>query len=315
MAPVLAGSDDLRILPNRQININNFPHQTDTDGSLIQTKTVRTVVRVGLAGTLPAAPMRLTMSLRDGSGEITAHRVTTGKPMYDGTRNSITQEMRPEVPPQAESDGGDSRAACVAEATFDFKFSVTAAQVRDNSTTTKVWLRFTVDGSPNLYVETPHFRLVAKKDSVRESVQTLVVSALKSAKQVSADLGKAKAMPPDSQADQQIINDCLGLEQQLRARLQQHSAFHGAGTNGGGALVTVSDDELTAQHAINDSQFTGAAAAHGALPLQVAAAPLPSQSGAGPSVINNLELEDEDELNELLNDVDYQTVEGADLAS
>ena len=111
-------------------------------------------------------------------------------------------------------------------------------------------------------MDTLPFRLLARKDNVvRDSVEFLVASALVSAKQVSAELGKATVMPPDSPADRQTINDCLGLAEQLRARLQQHSAFHGAGTNGGGALVTVSDDELTAQHAINDSQFTGAAAA------------------------------------------------------
>ena len=40
--------------------------------------------------------------------------------------------------------------------------------------------------------------------------------------------------------------------------------------------------EHATQHALNDSQFTGGAAAHGGFPLQVAAT---SQSGAGPSVI------------------------------
>ena len=230
MALVLAGSDALRVLPNLKKHSINWPHQK-ANGTLIQTKTVRTVVRVGLAGTLPAAPMRLTMSLHDASGEITPKRVTTGKPMYNGTSYSITQEMRPEVPPEDESDDGSARGECVGEVTFDFKFSVTATQVRGCKKDTLVWLRFTVDGSSNLSVDTLPFRLLAKKDNVRDSVEFLVASALESAKQVSAELGKATVMPPDSPADRQIINDCLGLAEQLRARLQQHSAFHGAGTN------------------------------------------------------------------------------------
>ena len=100
------------------------------------------------------------------------------------------------------------------------------------------------------------------------------------------------------------------LGEQHRARLQQHSAFNGAGINGGGALVTVSDDEHTTQHALNDSQFTGGAAAHGGFPLQVAAT---SQSGAGPSVINSIE--PVDELEEIINDPDWGVMgsEGAEL--
>ena len=102
------------------------------------------------------------------------------------------------------------------------------------------------------------------------------------------------------------------LEEQHRARLQQHSAFNGAGINDGGAPVTVSDDEHATQHALNDSQFTGGAAAHGGFPLQVAAT---SQSGAGPSVINSIE--PVDELEEIINDPDWGVMgsEGAKLRS
>ena len=303
MALVPVGSGALCILPNLQKHSINWPHQV-CDGILIQTKTVRTVVRVGQL--LPAAAMRLTMSLHDASGEITPNRVTTGRPMYNGLSNSITQEMRPEVPLQDESDDGVARGACVAEATFDFKFSVTATQVAGGTKDTLVWLRFIVDGSPNLYVETLPFRLLAKKDNERDSVKTLVVSAIEAAKQVSADLGKAIAMPAESAADQQIINDCLGLEQQLRARLQQHSAFNG--TNGAGALVT-----------------GGAAAAAVATPL-LQGGPSVVQGGDDPSgaalaqwndrnrQVSVEPLADEDELQELINDVAYeQTPEGAAL--
>ena len=77
-----------------------------------------------------------------------------------------------------------------------FKFSVTASQVRGNSTNTPVWLRFTVEGAPNLYVETEPFRLVAKKDE-RESVATLMMSALKSTKQVPCREGSSPRPSPD----------------------------------------------------------------------------------------------------------------------
>ena len=143
---------------------------------------MRTVVRVGQL--LPAASMRLTMSLHDGSGEITANRVKTGKPMYNDSSNSMTQKMMQlddvKVLPQYESDEGVARGACVAEATFEFKFSVTAAQVHGISTKTLVWLRFTVDGSPNLYVETLPFRLVAKKDGIRSNLHELGSKRLRS---------------------------------------------------------------------------------------------------------------------------------------
>ena len=200
MALVPAGSSALCILPNLKKHSINWPHETDTVGTFFQTMTVRTVVRLGQR--LPTATsMRLTMSLRDATGEITPNRVTTGKPMYNGDSNSMSQDMRPDVPPQDESDDGVARGDCVAEATFDFKFSVTAHGVHGNLTETPVWLRFTVDGSPQIYVETPPFRLVAKKDATRsmtdeelalhrasllarKSVPTLVTNALKSTKQV-----------------------------------------------------------------------------------------------------------------------------------
>ena len=200
MAPIDgAASSGLCILPNLEMNRINFPHETETDGTLILTKTVNTAVRVGYSGSLPTASMQVTMSMHDGSGGITANRVTTGKPMYKGSSNSLTQKMKTEVPPQPDLDSagsGVARGACVAEATFMFKFSVTASHVRGNSTNTPVWLRFTVEGAPNLYVETEPFRLVAKKDE-RESVATLMMSALKSTKQVPCREGSSPGPSPD----------------------------------------------------------------------------------------------------------------------
>ena len=194
MAPIDGtASSGLCILPNLEMNRINFPHETETDGTLILTKTVNTAVRVGYSGSLPTASMQVTMSMHDGSGEITANRVTTGKPMYKGSSNSLTQKMKTEVPPQPDLDpagSGVARGACVAEATFMFKFSVTASQVRGNSTNTPVWLRFTVEGAPNLYVDTEHFRLVAKKDK-RESEAKLMKNALTSIEQVSCREGNS----------------------------------------------------------------------------------------------------------------------------
>lgn len=163
----------------------NFLHQTDTtNGTLYQTKAVNTVVRVGLVlpGTLLATPMHVTMSLHDGSGEITANRIKAGKQLYNKASSSIPpQELRDyPVQHEAESDGGaDARRACVATATFDFKFSVTAADVSDSTTHTPVWLRFAVEGTPELYVCTPPFRLVARADEKREKPAGFVLSAQK----------------------------------------------------------------------------------------------------------------------------------------
>ena len=200
MAPIDgAASSGLCILANLELHRLNFPHETEADGTLILTKTVNTAVRVGYSGSLPTASMQVTMSMHDGSGEITANRVTTGKPMYNGSSNSLTQKMKTEVPPQPDLDpagSGVARGACVAEATFMFKFSVTASQVHGNSTKTPVWLRFTVEGAPNLYVETEPFRLVAKKDE-RESVATLMMSALKSTQQVPCREGNSPGPSPD----------------------------------------------------------------------------------------------------------------------
>ena len=185
-AHCMAPSGALRILPNLKKHSINFPHQTDTDGIFVQTKTVKTVVRVGYAdSTLPAHAMQVAMSLHDGFGEITADRVTNGKPLYKSPVGAL--ELRSDVPvlPEDESDGGVARAACVAEATFEFTFNVTAAADIDRGTkATQVRLHFAVEDAPSLCVATTPFRLVAKKDPVRESVQTLMASALTLSKQV-----------------------------------------------------------------------------------------------------------------------------------
>ena len=108
MAPIDGtASSGLCILPNLEMNRINFPHEKETDGTLILGKTVRTIVRVGrLPGLPPTASKRLIMSLHDGSGEITANRVTTGKSMYNDSSNALMQEMRPEVPPQPDLSSG-----------------------------------------------------------------------------------------------------------------------------------------------------------------------------------------------------------------
>ena len=152
---------ELRILPNLAIHNINFPHDT-AKGTWIQVKAVTTKVRVGLAGTLPAAPKHVTMSFHTASGEITALAVqNAGYSIYGGASTSL--ELRNVVVlPEAESDGGVARGACVAEATFVFKFGVTAAQIPGLTKDIPVWLRFTVNGSPDLYVDSPPFRLVAR---------------------------------------------------------------------------------------------------------------------------------------------------------
>ena len=158
---------ELCILPNLAIHNINFPHDTDTKGTWIQVKAVTTKVRVGLAGTLPAAPKHVTMSFHTASGEITALAVQNAGYSIYGPASTSLELRNVVVLPEAESDGGVARGACVAEATFVFKFGVTALQILGD-TDTPVWLRFTVDGSPHLYVNTDNFRLVSRNDPKRK---------------------------------------------------------------------------------------------------------------------------------------------------
>ena len=79
----------LRILPNLKKYSHNFPHQWDTDETGVQNKTVKTVVRIGHIGPLPTASTQVTMSLRNGSGEITAARIASGELLYK--KNGVQQ--------------------------------------------------------------------------------------------------------------------------------------------------------------------------------------------------------------------------------
>ena len=189
---------ELCILPNLAIHNINFPHDRDAQGTWIQNKAVTTKVRVGLqAVTLPVAPMHVTISLHTASGEITADAVKSlGYSTYGNLSSTSLQLRNSNVLPAAESDGGVARAGCVAEATFCFKFGVTAAQIsgldKDTRTDTPVWLRFTVAGSPDLYVETPSFRLVARNCPSRNpKAQKLVLATQKLIKQVPSREGQS----------------------------------------------------------------------------------------------------------------------------
>ena len=170
MATLVAAMDlppALCILPNLETHSINFPHDRDTAGTCIQNKAVRTIIRVGLqAVALPAAPMHVTMSFHTAANkgrEITADAVKRlGHSIYCNLASTSLQLRNHAVLPAAESDGGAARGACVAEATFLFKFGVTAEQIPGLSRETPVWLRFTVDGSPHLFVDTPLFRLMAR---------------------------------------------------------------------------------------------------------------------------------------------------------
>ena len=157
----------LCILPNIKRFVKNFPHDRDATGICIQTTAVRTILRVGLrGGTLPAGPMHVTMSFHTAANkgrEITADAVKRlGHSIHCNLASTSLQLRNHAVLPAAESDGGAARGACVAEVTFVFKFGVTAEQIPGLSRETPVWLRFTVDGSPHLFADTPHFRLMAR---------------------------------------------------------------------------------------------------------------------------------------------------------
>ena len=102
--------------------------------------------------------------------------------------------------PVDEKDGGEARAACVAEATFEFTFNVTSdADISGGNTATMFWMRFTVEGT-DLYVESDPFRLVAKKDPVRDSMQTHVASALTSLDKVPFREGSSPSPSSDPTA-------------------------------------------------------------------------------------------------------------------
>ena len=204
MATLVAAMDlspKLCILPNLAIHNINFPHDRDAQGTWIQNKAVTTKVRVGLqAVTLPVAPMHVTISLHTASGEgreITVLEVkNAGYSIYGKLASTSLQLRNSNVLSAAESDGGVARAGCVAEATFCFKFGVTAAQIsgldKDTRTDTPVWLRFTVAGSPDLYVETPSFRLVARNCPSRNpKAQKLVLATQKLIKQVPSREGQS----------------------------------------------------------------------------------------------------------------------------
>eukprot|EP00964_Phaeocystis_antarctica_P009070 scaffold4919_cov43-Phaeocystis_antarctica.AAC.2 len=182
----------LCILPNIKRFVKNFPHDRDATGICIQTTAVRTILRVGLrGGTLPAGPMHVTMSFhtasQHASGEITAEAVKSlGLSTYGQLASTSLELRNHEVLPAAESDGGVARGACVAEVTFIWRFGVTAALIPWlDGTDTPVWLRFTVDGSPHLSVDTPHFRLVARNCGNRNpKVKKLVLATQKLITQV-----------------------------------------------------------------------------------------------------------------------------------
>ena len=130
-------------------------------------------------------------------------------------------------------------------------------------------------------------------------------------------LGRVKACTEHCTGFRLLLTACClllsRLTEQLEAKLQQlgggggasasTSALHGASTNGGGALVTV-----VAPHAVNNAQplllqpgaATAAAVPFQGAPFAPSPSDLPSQSEAGPSMMDHLQhlLADKDEEEE-----------------
>ena len=224
----------LKILPNVQRQATGFPHQTQPDGTLIQATTVKTVVRVGLvAGNDPLPqPTQCIMSLRNSAGEIIAgppslHKKTQLFKGLDG--GSTTRELRQVRPAGEETDGGAARAACLAETIFDFRFGITPARDMVGGTKdSEVFLRFTLVGCPDVYVDTPPFRLLVKKDPGRVGPSMRLASISQQLTKAVEDLNEASAAASGQDAaDQQAISDCMSHVQNALQALQQHSAFGG----------------------------------------------------------------------------------------
>ena len=233
----------LRLLPNLSKHAIGWPHQTQPDGTIIQATTVKTVLRVGLAvagnEVLPQ-PIQCIMSLQNSTGEIVA-----GPPsLFKKTRlfnaldgGSTTRELRPGKAAGDETDGGVARAECLAETTYDFRFGITPARNMVGGTKdSTVFLRFSLVGHPDVYVDTEPFRLLVKKDPTRVGPSMRLASISQGLSKAVDDLGESSAAAMSANApDQQAISDCMRHVEFALQALKQHSAFGGDGS-GLGAL-------------------------------------------------------------------------------
>ena len=233
----------LRLLPNLSKHAIGWPHQTQPDGTIIQATTVKTVVRVGLvvAGNeaLPQ-PIQCIMSLQNSTGEIVAGPPSLDKKtqLFKGLDGgSTTRELRPGKVAGEETDGGVARAECLAETTYDFRLGITPA--RDMVGGTKestVFLRFSLVGRPDVFVDTEPFRLLVKKDPTRVGPSMRLASISQGLSKAVDDLGESSAAAMSANApDQQAISDCMRHVEFALQALKQHSAFGGDGS-GLGAL-------------------------------------------------------------------------------
>lgn len=260
----------LCILPNMSAHSTSFPHELDTSGNNVQTKALKTIVRVGQRNPV-YAPVRVSMSLCKSKRALGTTDLKESKPFFVTKRDgSVPYSVTQELVPLDESQADVHDATCYAEATFVFWFNVTAQKdIKDCTRDTTLRLRFTVEGQSDVYVETLPFRLVDSKRSGSAtggacgSISTNQFSnaappmrkppppKLKLAdhlnradnalfEKVSAELRLAAIMCP--QAGQQVIIECQDLVGQLRAKLR-HPALDIQPTEP--AKPNVADDDNT----------------------------------------------------------------------
>ena len=174
-SPNPAHADQLLVLPNIKSNQLNFFHERDKCGTLFQNTRVTTIVRIGVK----------TQQELSGMDQIEMHLInaTTNQPITPEAlkpnpkraRNELyapsdgggnfeafppTQSLTGRAPSEGEEfiDNGEMRRQCAGEATFKFKFNITAHN--DIVSSPEVYLRFQLQHRPEIFVDTPVFKLV-----------------------------------------------------------------------------------------------------------------------------------------------------------
>ena len=162
-APNPAPADQLLLLPNIKSNSLNFFHERDKCGTLFQNTRVTTIVRIGIKTQQELSGMdRIEMLLINAT---TDQPVTpeTLKPRPERANDELyapsdkggnfeafppTQSLTGMAPTEGEEyvDHGEMRRQCAGEATFKFKFNITAHN--DIVSNPDVYLRFQLSVTP-----------------------------------------------------------------------------------------------------------------------------------------------------------------------
>ena len=198
----------------------NTWHQK-VEGVYMLTNTVNTVRRVALMSdsneALPESMLKIEQSLILHSNGAT---ITEGppylkgppyRPLYKGLEgDTLIHELRDDGTRCGASKAGDVEAGrrCVGETTYKFKFNFTcAAHIVGGDTHTLVRIRYSIVGHPEIFIDTPPFRVVAKEDKGRDCAD--VSGLLKSLNDSKRLLDRAiRASDGTSDQRQAVLNDC-----------------------------------------------------------------------------------------------------------